>query len=234
MIMNESDMIEMQIKMQSTIDFTNRVDVHKLRNISGIDLAYWKSSKTGKEMAVCCMVTLNYNTLEVIDKVYSFDEISIPYISSCLAFREIELIIKTYRMSRVKTDLLICDGNGYLHPRHMGLATHAGVILGIPTIGAAKTYCKINGVEYTEPSDICGSFTDIAIGNEVYGRAVRTRKGAKPVFVSIGNKIDIDTAVRVVLNTTTSKSRVCHPVRLADIMTHEMRKNIQNKLGQLV
>jgi deoxyribonuclease V len=103
----------------------------------------------------------------------------------------------------------------------MGLATHAGIIIDKPSIGVAKSYYKINGVDYKMPEK---SYTDIIIGNEVYGRALRTKDDVKPIFISIGNKIDLDTATIMTIKMIDQNSRIPIPTRLADLMTHKMRK----------
>ena len=116
------------------------------------------------------------------------------------------------------------DGNGYLHARHMGLATHAGILIDKPTIGVAKSYYKIGNVDYCMPNDEKYAYEDIVIDSKIYGRVLRTKKNVKPIFVSTGNKIDIDTAMSIVIKMVIEESRIPLPIRAADIMTHEIRK----------
>ena len=141
-----------------------------------------------------------------------------------LAFRELPLVIKTAKLLENKPDLYMFDGNGYLHPRHMGIATHASFYLDAPTIGVAKTYFRVEkGLDYTEPNISAGSYTDIELNGEVYGRVLRTHNGVKPVFVSVGNNISLDTAVKITLDMIDEESRIPIPTRLADLETHKMR-----------
>lgn len=141
-----------------------------------------------------------------------------------LAFRELPLVIKTAELLENKPDLYMFDGNGYLHPRHMGIASHASFYLNAPTIGVAKTYFRVEkGLDYTEPDISAGSYTDIEWNGEVYGRALRTHNGIKPVFVSVGNNISLDTAVKITLDMVNEESRLPIPTRLADLETHKMR-----------
>ena len=121
------------------------------------------------------------------------------------------------------------DGNGYLHYSHMGIATHASFYLEKPTIGIAKSYLKIKNTEFVMPENSAGSYTDIVIKGEVYGRVLRTRKDVKPVFVSCGNWIELDTAVNISMNFINGESRLPVPVRLADLETHIMREKLSQK-----
>ncbi len=104
--------------------------------------------KRDKEHAVCCIVVIDYLTKEIVERKYVSEKIDVPYILGCLAFKEVPLFLKTYEKLETNVDVLFFDGNGYLHPRHMGLATHAGIETSKPTIGVAKSYYKI--VEYDE------------------------------------------------------------------------------------
>ncbi|MDE6220749.1 MAG: endonuclease V, partial [Lachnospiraceae bacterium] len=178
--------------------------------------------------AVCCIVVIDYHTFEVLEKVSYADEVQVPYIPGCLAFREVPVFLEAYKKLKTVPDVVFFDGNGYLHPRHMGLATHAGILIERPTVGIAKSYHKIADVDFDRPANIEGAFTDIRIKEEVYGRAVRTHVNVKPVFLSVGNAIDIETAMEMAVRLTTKESHVPLPTRLADLMTHQMRKACQD------
>ncbi|MCR5835687.1 MAG: endonuclease V [Lachnospiraceae bacterium] len=198
------------------------VGLNNVKTVAGVDLAYWKVDN--QEWAVCCIVVLDYKTKKVLEEKYVVDKIEEPYIPGYLAFREVPIFLKAYSKLQIEPDVLFFDGNGYLHPRHMGLATHAGIIIDKPSIGVAKSYYKINGVDYKMPEKSEKSYTDIIIGNEVYGRALRTKDDVKPIFISIGNKIDLDTATIMTIKMIDENSRIPIPTRLADLMTHKMRK----------
>ena len=219
---DEEKYIKVQYKLQKQIDFHNKINISSIKNVAGVDLAYWNTN--GDEYAVCCIVVLNYTTQKIVEKKYSVEKITVPYIPGCLAFRELPIFLKTYKKINADAEIYFFDGNGYLHPRHMGLATHAGIVINKPTIGIAKSYLKIGDTEFRMPDKKQFSYTDIKIDNEVYGRALRTHSGVKPVFLSIGNKIDLDTAVLITNSLVTEVSRIPLPTRLADIMTHEIRR----------
>lgn len=94
-------------------------------------------------------------------------EIKVPYIPGFLAFRELPLVIEALKKLVVEPDIFIFDGNGYLHFNHMGIATHAAFFLDKPTIGVAKSYLRVNGVDFDMPDNEKGSYTDIIINEEV-------------------------------------------------------------------
>ena len=184
-------------------------------------------SESEYEYAACCIVVIDYESKEVIERVHAMDKISVPYIPGCLAFREIPLFLKAYDKLITKPDVFVFDGNGYMHPRHMGLATHAGIIINKPTVGVAKSYYKIDDVDYEMPDEEKNSYTDIVINGDVYGRVLRTHSGVKPIFLSTGNKIDLETATELVKSLVSDEGHIPIPTRLADIMTHEVRKMYQ-------
>ena len=217
--------IEEQRKLATKIDLKNHVDLSCLNYVAGVDLAYWKEDDT--EYAVCCIVVIDYHTKEIVEQKYCSGKIEVPYIPGCLAFREIDLVLETVRLLEHSVELYVFDGNGYLHPRHMGLATHAGILLGVPTIGVAKSYYKVENVDYIEPENQVFAYEDIVIGDEVYGRVLRTYENVRPIFLSVGNRIDLETAMEVTKAFVTKESHIPMPTRCADLMTHEMRKKCQ-------
>lgn len=201
-------------------------DIGAVQTIAGVDLAYWK--KEEKEYAVCCIVILEKESKCVIESKYSFGEVNVPYIPGCLAFRELPLVLETVQKLEAKPDLYMFDGNGYLHPRHMGIATHASFYLGRPTIGIAKSYYKIRDTDYSMPPTAQYAYTNLVIDGEIYGRVLRTMKDVRPVFVSAGNYIDLDSATQLVCEWTNKESHIPVPTRLADLETHKMRRILAN------
>ncbi len=200
----------------------------EIRTVAGVDLAYWSKSV---EYAVCCIVIIDVESRRITEKRWSAGRVDFPYVPGCLAFRELPLVVETAAKLAQKPDVYLFDGNGVLHPRRMGLAAHASFYLNAPTVGIAKHYFRVDGAELTEPNSEKGSVSDIVLsqGNgELLGRVVRTQSGVKPVYVSVGNRMDIDTAVRLALTLTDNESRVPIPTRYADIETHIMRKELQN------
>ena len=228
------EMNEMQEKfLQQQNEFRNRIktedafDVNEIRLIAGVDLAYWKN-ENDEEMAVCCIVVIDYNTHQIIEKKHYSGKIEVTYMPGFLAFRELPLVQKTVELLVNEPDIYMFDGNGYLHPRNMGIATHASFYLNKPTIGVAKTYFRVDKkTDYKEPEKTAGSFTDIIINEQVYGRVLRTHSDVKPVFVSVGNNISLDTATKITMALVEEESHIPIPTRYADLETHIERENLK-------
>lgn len=219
----EDEYEAIQNELRKGISLYDSFEVSALKTAAGVDLAYWKNGDM--EYAVCCIVVVDIATREVIEKKHFSDRIEVPYIPGFLAFRELPLILKTAKLLETKPDIFVFDGNGYLHPRHMGIATHASFYLDKPTFGVAKSYYRVDKqTDYIEPENEAGSFTDIIIGGEVYGRALRTHRDVRPVFVSVGNHMTLDTVCALALKLTDKDSHVPVPTRLADLETHIQRE----------
>jgi len=134
--------------------------------------------------------------LEVVEVKVVTDRIMFPYVPGLLSFREAPLILAACEGLVVKPDIIMVDGQGIAHPRRMGLASHLGLFLDVPTIGCAKS--RLCG-QHGEPEDEAGSYAELIDEGEVIGAVLRTRAGVKPVYVSIGHKIDLAEAIRWVL-----------------------------------
>ncbi|WP_109078398.1 endonuclease V [Aggregatibacter kilianii] len=216
-----------QNRFLEKISLINNFNLLELKLIAGVDIAYW-TDIDGIEYGVCCIVIVDYKTKEIIEKVDYVDKVSIPYIPGYLAFRELPLVLNAVKRMVSKPDLYMFDGNGYLHFRHMGIATHASFYLNKPTIGVAKNYFKINDVSYSEPSNTAGSYELIKSRETVYGAVLRTQFNVKPIYVSCGNWIDLSTAIEITLHFVDKSSRLPITTRYADLETHIKRKNILN------
>ena len=218
----QEEFFQQQNELCDKIEPTDKFDMDSVKLIAGVDLAYW--NKGDEEYAVCCIVVIDAETHRVIEKQHYSGKIEVPYMPGFLAFRELPLILKTVELLENDPDIFIFDGNGYLHPRHMGIATHASFYLNKPTIGIAKTYFRVDRkTDYTEPENEAGSYTDIVIDGKVYGRALRTHKDVKPIFISIGNFVSLDTACDLAMKLTDKESHIPIPTRLADLETHIAR-----------
>lgn len=201
----------------------NSFQLEQIKLIAGVDLAYWDVNETTR--AVCGIVVIDFHTKEMVDKVYSEGRIQVPYIPEFLAFRELPLIMDAVKKLKNQPDMYMFDGNGYLHSRHMGIATHAAIHLNKPSIGVAKSHLRIGNVDFVVPNNTKGAYTDIIFNDDTYGRVLRSRKDVKPIFVSCGNWIDLDTATEIVLRLVDHNSRLPIPIRNADIYTREIRRD---------
>lgn len=214
---------QLQEALCGRLRLTDCCDFSAVRTAAGVDLAYW-NTPDGGECAVCCIVVIDRQSRQVLETARASGRITVPYCPGFLAFRELPLVTAAAEKLKCKPDLYVFDGNGYLHPRHMGIASHASLLLQTPAFGIAKTYYRVLDTDYTEPAPEAGSYTDIVIGGEVYGRALRTHDGVRPVFVSVGNDISLETATAFALEMTEPASRIPVPTRLADLETHIARK----------
>ena len=220
---SEKEMIGAQEILARKIDLTNRFKLSDIKLVAGVDLIYMKD-KDGNERALCDIEVIDINTKEIANNSRGVSINPAPYHPGFLAFREFPAVLSAYSSLWIKPDIFMFDGNGYLHDRHAGLATHASIMLDIPAIGVAKTYSKIDGVDYEMPENEVGAYTDIVIRGEVYGRVLRTRRDVKPIFVSCGNWIDLDTATEITMRMVTPESRLPLPTRMADICVRETRR----------
>lgn len=225
---NENKFIQVQNSLKKKIVCEDKFNFNVVKTVAGVDLAYWNNNE--QEYAVCCIVIIDKTTHKLIETKSYSDKIKVPYMPGFLAFRELPLVVKTAELIKHKPDLYMFDGNGCLHPRHMGIATHASFYLNAPTIGVAKTYYRVDkSLDYIEPDTCSGSYTDIVFNNEVYGRVLRTHDNVRPVFVSAGNFISLDSAVRLTMDMVGEESRIPIPTRLADLETHKMRAALRDK-----
>lgn len=218
----EREFAAIQNQLAEQLRLTDCRDFMTVHRIAGVDLAYW-NAPDGTEHAVCCIVVLDMQTHEVLETAQADGIIKVPYCSGYLAFRELPLVQEAFGKLQQKPELCVFDGNGQLHPRRMGIAAHAALLLNVPAFGVAKTYYRVLDTDYTEPAPEAGSYTDIVISGKVYGRALRTHDGIKPVFVSAGNDISLDTATALAMQLTEPESRIPIPTRLADLETHTAR-----------
>jgi len=184
-------------------------EVSSVRFIAGADISVPRGSRTGR----AAIVVLSYPELEIAEVATGFGELAFPYIPGLLSFREAPLILEIYESLSVKPDLLFVDGQGIAHPRHLGIASHLGLWLDMPTIGCAKS--RLCG-EHTEVGYEAGSFADLTHEGEVIGRVLRTRPGSKPLYISTGHKISLENAVKWTQACTRSY-RLPEPTRLAHL-----------------
>jgi deoxyribonuclease V len=159
-------------------------------------------------------VLLSFPTLTVVAEATATGRVPFPYIPGLLAFREIPAVLDALDRLPTAPDLIVCDGYGQAHPRRLGLASHLGVLTGTPTLGVAKTPFVFTSTDPAPERGAWSPLVDPATGDEV-GRAVRTRPGVKPVFVSVGHRIGLTEAVDTVL-ALTPRYRLPETTRHAD------------------
>ncbi|MFB6818420.1 endonuclease V [Streptomyces sp. NPDC056347] len=155
--------------------------------VTGVDVAY----DDERDVVVAAAVVLDAATCEVVAETTATGRITFPYVPGLLAFREIPTVLAALEALPVDPGLVICDGYGRAHPRRFGLASHLGVITGLPAIGVAKNPFTFT---YEQPGPCRGDWSPLLDGEEEVGRALRTQDGVKPVFVSVGHRTGLDNA----------------------------------------
>jgi deoxyribonuclease V len=177
-----------------------------IRTVAGIDVHY----RNG--LATAAVVVVSIQDLETVDWVTSSRRLSFPYIPGLLSFREGPAVLEALAELRSQPDLLIFDGQGVAHPRRCGIASHIGLLLDKPSIGCAKT--KLIG-HHKEPGREKGRYTYLKDEDETIGAVLRTRDGVKPVYVSIGHRMDLSDSIQITLQCC-RRYRLPEPIRRAD------------------
>lgn len=186
--------------------------------IAGCDVAY----NDEKKQMVAAIVVLDILTLDVVESSTHFMEVTFPYIPGLFSFREIPPIVEAFKKLKIKPDLIICDGHGIAHPNGIGMASHLGIELDIPTIGCAKTRL-VGAFDKSNLDKTRGSYQYLTFADEIVGVALRTHNDVKPVFVSIGHKIDLQSSIKWVLKMSPNY-RLPETTRFADQLVNKMLK----------
>jgi deoxyribonuclease V len=186
--------IAIQQRLRPLVQSTWEPATGPVRRVAGIDVGI------KKDMARAAVVVLSYPALEPLDIVLAEEPVSFPYIPGLLSFREGPIVLAALARLQVEPDLLVFDGQGVAHPRRLGIAAHIGVLVDRPSIGCAKS--RLCG-RHEEPKQEKGQYVWLYDGQEVIGAVVRTRAGVKPVYVSVGHKIDLERAIEYVLGCCT-------------------------------
>ncbi len=211
--------ISIEEAKKQQIELSKKVVIEKLNKIPdiiwGIDVSFPKP-----DTALGVIVVLKANPLQLINIHYTIKKVKFPYIPGLLSFRETPVILEASKdiEGRYKPDLIFVDGNGILHPRKFGIASHIGVIFEVPTIGVAKSLLcgKLEG-----RPDKKGQSCNVILNNQIIGKCLKTQDNTKPIFVSIGHKITLEEATKWAINT--SRYRLPEPLRLADIYSKKLK-----------
>jgi len=183
--------------------------------VAGADVSYSK----GSDLFFSGVVVLEISQMNVIEEVTAQGKVDFPYIPGLLSFRESPILIKAFENLKNIPDVVILDGQGVAHPRGLGIASHIGLILDTPTIGCAK---NILVGRYEEPGIEAGEHTPIIFNGKTVGAVLRTKRNVSPVFVSPGHKMDIQTAIDIVMKTCRGY-RIPEPTRQAHLLVNRVR-----------
>jgi deoxyribonuclease V len=182
-----------------------------IRTVAGVDLAYPRTA-TGVVTGRAAVVVLTFPELEVVEEHVVTRPVTFPYIPGLLSFREAPVALAALQQVRIQPDLLLVDGHGIAHPRRFGIASHLGVLLDIPTIGVARSILVGRAAE---PGELPGDLTSLLDGDEEIGTALRTRSRSRPIYVSPGHRVSLETAASLVMQCGRGY-RLPEPTRLAD------------------
>ena len=201
------DAVKLQLQMSSNVIKRDVVDQEKIKRICGVDVAYRENK------AFSSAVVVRRDTLDVIDSACIIRKVQYPYVPGLLFLRESEPILAVLKKLNDDYDALMVDGHGLLHPRRFGIACYIGVKIDKPTVGVGKSL-------------LCGSIAErdgsqtVLLDGEIVGAVLKTK--SKPIYVSVGHKVSLQTAVRLVKDVI--RQRIPEPLRLADINSRKMAR----------
>jgi len=193
----------------------------RLSLVAGADVSY----NRGSDVIYGAVVVLSYPGLEILETAGSVGRAGFPYVPGYLSFREIPILLRAFRKVRRRPDVVLCDGQGIAHPRGLGLASHLGLILGVPTVGCAKS--RLVG-EHRVPGRRRGSMADLIHEGLRVGAVVRTRDGVAPMYISPGNGADVESSARLVLECCRGV-RIPEPTRQAHRVVNELRRGATSR-----
>ena len=217
--------IEFQNSLLLKLDLKPAININDLKTIAGVDCSYLPKRGEEIHLGYGAIVVCSFPDLEILEIGKAVQEINFPYIPGLLSFREFPIIEKAWAKLKIKPDCLVFDGQGIAHPRRMGIASHAGILLNCPSIGSAKS---ILIGEVKEPKLKRGSYQTLYYKKEAIGVILRSRDNVKPIIVSPGHKMDILTAREIVLNLCRGY-RLPEVIRFAHNIVNQMRMEKKNE-----
>ncbi len=179
----------------------------EVRHVAGVDVGFEQDGAVTR----AAVAVLSFPELKPVEHAIARQPTRFPYVPGYLSFREIPAVLAALKKLKTKPDLLLCDGQGLAHPRRFGLACHLGLLADIPSIGVAKSLLL---GEHGRLPQKKRSWIPLRDGAEIIGAVLRTRDGVKPVYVSVGHRISLETAIDYVLRCTT-KYRLPETTRAA-------------------
>ena len=204
---------EAQLRMSEKITFEDRLP-ERICSVAGVDIAY------ADDVSIGAVAVLDYDSLKLVEKQTAFSKTRFPYIPTLLSFRETEPAVQCIRRLHSQPDMFLVDAHGFAHPYHCGFASHLGLILRKPVIGVAKNKLigEVKTTQFEADVDL------IEYDKKTIGAAVTTKRGCKPVYVSVGHMISLETSIKIVKHCAIN-NRLPEPILLAhNIATGEKRK----------
>ena len=203
---SEDEARAVQQRLAPLVSRSNAIPEHPTL-VAGVDV----SPPDSNGRAIGAVPLLSLSNLEVVELKRAIGKVELPYIPGLLAFREAPCLLEALSLLTTPPDFVLVDGHGLAHPRRFGLACHLGVLTGLPTISCAKSPLVGTHDPLEQERGACATLTE---GGEVIGVALRTRESTRPVYVSIGHRVDLDAAVKWTL-ACSAGFRVPEPLRAA-------------------
>ncbi len=188
-----ADAIALQKELMQKVERRDRLP--PVRHVAGVDVGFEENGRVTR----AAVAVLSFPGLDLVESSIAHRDTDFPYIPGLLSFRELPAVLAALARLAHAPDVILCDGQGIAHPRRFGIACHLGVLLDMPAIGVAKT--RLTGT-YREPPNVKGAWTPLIDGEETIGAVLRTRIGVNPVYVSIGHRVSLETAIELTLACT--------------------------------
>jgi deoxyribonuclease V len=224
---------KIQERLRGTWEGEDRLP--EIRTVAGLDAAFvligsqafektsrWNALRDANR-AIGGVVVFRFPEMVEIERAHAVLPLRFPYVPGFLSFREIPVLLQALEKLKRLPDLLFCDGQGYAHPRRMGLATHLGILLDRPTIGCAKSILMGGHRDLPTKAGSWVALTDAKADGETIGAVVRTRDAANPIYVSQGHRVSLKSAIELTLAVSDGK-RIPRPTREADRLVSEAKR----------
>ena len=205
--LSSTEAIALQRELRTQLILDDRLGL--VQRVAGVDVGF----EAGGTVTRAAVAVLGYPGLELLETAIARRPTTFPYIPGLLSFRELPAVLEALEQLSELPDLLLCDGQGIAHPRRLGIASHLGLLTDIPSIGVAKT--RLCGT-HEEPPNQRGAWTTLWADGEIIGAVLRTRPGVKPLYISPGHRISLDTAIQYVM-------ACCTRYRLPETTRHAHR-----------
>jgi deoxyribonuclease V len=205
--LTEEEAITVQEELKSEVITEDKFNT-PVKYVAGVDMAVEEDGKICR----AAVAVLSFSDLEVKETSIAYSHMNFPYIPGLLSFREVPAVLEALKKLTIAPDIILCDGQGIAHPRRFGFACHLGILVDIPTIGVAKSWFI---GEYGELGTKRGSWEPLVDKGEIIGALLRSQSNVKPIYVSIGHRISLPTAIDYVLKCA-PKYRLPETTRLSD------------------
>ena len=209
----------LQEKLRHEVREEPVLDPAAIGMVAGTDISYLREHR----LALGAVVLMTYPGMEVLEVRTSALQVAFPYVPGLLSFRELPALLPALEALSRTPDLIFVDGQGLAHPRNFGLACHLGILTGVPTIGCAKS--RLVG-EAEEPGMEVGDQALLSHKGRTVGAVLRTRRGVKPLYISVGHLVDLPTSVCMVLGCLRGV-RLPEPQRRAHLAAEELKRSVK-------